>query len=55
MRENQDVTIVPLKDLYTVEVDMLTMVFIGSSASRGYLDFMYTPRGYSGKYDIKGS
>ena len=52
MRENQDIAIVPLEDLHTAEVDMLTTVFIGNSSSQGYLDFMYTPRGYSGKYDI---
>ncbi len=53
MRDQQHVSIVPLKDLHKAHVDMLTTVFIGSSASEAYLDFMYTPRGYSGKYDIK--
>ncbi|MDM8526083.1 precorrin-3B C(17)-methyltransferase [Desulfococcaceae bacterium HSG8] len=53
MRDGQHVSIVPLKDLHKSEADMLTTVFIGSSASEAYLDFMYTPRGYSGKYDIK--
>jgi precorrin-3B C17-methyltransferase len=33
---------------------MQTTVFIGSSASSRYLDFMVTPRGYAGKYDIGG-
>lgn len=53
MREGQDVTVVPLKDLDKADVDMLTTVFIGNSASEGYLDFMFTPRGYGNKYDLK--
>lgn len=52
MREEQDVTIVRLGDLDKADVDMLTTVFIGSSASVSYMDFMYTPRGYSGKYAL---
>lgn len=52
MREGQNVTITRLGDLHKAEVDMLTTVFIGSSASVTYLDFMYTPRGYSEKYAL---
>jgi precorrin-3B C17-methyltransferase len=52
MRVNQDVRIVSLGQLHTAHVDMQTIVFIGSSTSSKYLDFMYTPRGYSQKYDI---
>jgi precorrin-3B C17-methyltransferase len=52
MRDAQNVDVVTLEDLHTVEVNMQTTVFIGSSASRHYFDFMYTPRGYSGKYKI---
>lgn len=52
MREGQNVTIARLGDLHEADVDMLTTVFIGSSASVSYLDFMYTPRGYSGKYKL---
>lgn len=52
MREGQTVTLTRLADLHMADVDMLTTVFIGSSASAAYLDFMFTPRGYSGKYDI---
>ncbi|MCP4545125.1 MAG: precorrin-3B C(17)-methyltransferase [bacterium] len=51
-RDGQQVRIVPLKDLHTTPVNMLTTVFIGSSASTRYLGFMVTPRGYSGKYKI---
>ncbi|MFA6010060.1 MAG: precorrin-3B C(17)-methyltransferase [Desulfobacteraceae bacterium] len=52
MREGQAVTITRLGDLDKADVDMLSTVFIGSSASVAYLDFMITPRGYSEKYDI---
>ncbi len=50
MRENQEVMILPLENLHTARVNMQTTVFIGSSASVEYLDFMVTPRGYSKKY-----
>ena len=53
MRDAQEVCMVPLKDLHEADVDMLTTVFIGNSASEGYLDFMFTPRGYGKKYDLK--
>lgn len=52
MRENQDVEIVPLADLHRTEVNMQTTIFIGSSASFKYLEFMITPRGYAKKYRI---
>jgi precorrin-3B C17-methyltransferase len=52
MRDNQSVDIVPLKALHRAEVDMQTTVFIGNRTTRRYLDFMLTPRGYSGKYDM---
>lgn len=50
MRKEQRVDIVPLADLLQVPVSMQTTVFIGSSASFEYLDYMVTPRGYSDKY-----
>jgi len=52
MRENQDVHIVPLEKLHEAYVDMQTTVFVGSSSSRCYMDFMVTPRGYEKKYQI---
>ena len=52
MREQQHVHVVSLENLHTADVDMQTTVFIGSSASIQYLEFMVTPRGYSKKYDI---
>ena len=51
-RDGQDVRIVALEDLHTATVDMQTTVFVGSSSSFQYLDFMVTPRGYTAKYDI---
>ena len=53
MREEQNIEIVTLDNLHTTEVDMQTTVFIGSSTSSEYLDFMYTPRGYAKKYEIQ--
>ncbi len=53
MRKNQDVTIVPLKALDQAYADMQTIIFIGNSTSRQFLNFMYTPRGYAHKYTIK--
>lgn len=52
MRENQVVSFTTLDQLDTAEVGMQTVVFIGSSASLRYLDFMFTPRGYAKKYNI---
>lgn len=52
MREEQKVKIFPLGNLHTAPVNMQTTVFIGSSASAQYLDFMVTPRGYSKKYSV---
>ncbi len=52
MRPNQDVRIVPLAGLNEAPVDMQTTLFVGSRSSNRYLDFLFTPRGYSGKYEI---
>ena len=52
MREKQNVRIVPLEELHEAPVNMQTTVFIGSSASVAYLDYMVTPRGYTKKYSI---
>ncbi len=53
MRQNQNIEIVPLERLHEAYVDMQTTVFIGSSTSSRYLDFMFTPRGYTKKYKIR--
>jgi precorrin-3B C17-methyltransferase len=52
MRENQAVSIVTLDTLAGAEVDMQTIVFVGSTRSRVFLDFMFTPRGYDDKYGL---
>jgi len=52
MRDRQRVRIVALQELHREYVDMQTTVFIGSSASSRYLNFMVTPRGYAKKYEI---
>jgi precorrin-3B C17-methyltransferase len=53
MRAEQHIEIVTLDDMHTAEVDMQTTVFIGSSTSSKYMDFMFTPRGYAKKYEIQ--
>jgi precorrin-3B C17-methyltransferase len=52
MRQDQNIEIVPLGRLHEAYVDMQTTVFIGSRTSRRYLEYMYTPRGYSKKYQL---
>ena len=52
MRPNQEVRIVPLQALGAAPVGMQTTLFVGSRSSSRYLDFMFTPRGYAGKYAI---
>jgi len=53
-RDGEHVRIVPLADLQVDDVDMLTVVIVGSSDSRVVKtgdgrEWIYTPRGYSGK------
>ena len=52
MRDAQSVDVIALENLHLADVNMQTTVFIGSSASCQYAEYMYTPRGYSKKYDI---
>ncbi len=52
MRENQNISFTTLEQLDKAHIDMQTVVFIGSSASLRYLDFLFTPRGYGKKYEI---
>ncbi len=52
MRENQNVSFTTLKKMDSAEVGMQTVLFIGSTASVRYLDFLFTPRGYGKKYNI---
>jgi precorrin-3B C17-methyltransferase len=55
MRKNQNIQIVALENLHKAHVDMQTTVFVGSSTSSRYLDFIITPRGYTKKYLIKAN
>ncbi len=50
MRENQTVSFSRLDEMDTADVGMQTVLFIGSSASVRYMDFLFTPRGYTKKY-----
>ncbi|MBF0411314.1 MAG: precorrin-3B C(17)-methyltransferase [Desulfamplus sp.] len=52
MREEQKITVTTLKDMDIADVGMQTILLVGNESSVQYLDFMFTPRGYSGKYDI---
>ncbi|MBF0376399.1 MAG: precorrin-3B C(17)-methyltransferase [Desulfamplus sp.] len=52
MREEQKITISTLKDMDIADVGMQTILFVGNESSIQYLDFMFTPRGYSEKYEI---
>lgn len=52
MRPEQRIQMTTLAKLHTMEVDMQTTVFIGNSSTRTFGEFMFTPRGYAGKYSI---
>ncbi|HEX9859889.1 MAG TPA: precorrin-3B C(17)-methyltransferase [Nitrospirota bacterium] len=48
-REGEKVTVTTLSDMPVEDVDMTTMVVIGNSQTRRFLDYILTPRGYKGK------
>jgi cobalt-precorrin 5A hydrolase/precorrin-3B C17-methyltransferase len=53
------VSVVTLRDLKVEDVDMLTLVIVGSSATRAVARpdgavWVYTPRGYAKKMDAAG-
>ena len=52
MRENQAVSFARLDELDGADVGMQTVLFIGSSSSLRYMDFLFTPRGYAQKYTL---
>ncbi len=52
MRENQNIEITKLSDIDEKNIGMQSILFIGSSTSMKYLDFMFTPRGYGQKYNF---
>jgi precorrin-3B C17-methyltransferase len=52
MRENQQITISKLGKIDKEDVGMQSILFVGSTASVHYLDFIFTPRGYGEKYNL---
>lgn len=48
-RPDEALTVIGLGDLDPARVDMLTLVLVGSSATRRTGRWVYTPRGYEGK------
>lgn len=53
-REEQSTTAISLAELPHAEVDMLSIVIIGSSRTRLLGDRMVTPRGYGERYSLGG-
>ena len=47
-REGETVLVTTLTELPVDEVDMTTMVIVGNSMSRAFLNYIITPRGYKG-------
>lgn len=52
-REGERIVLTTLDHMAEAEVGMLTTILIGNASTFRYLDFMVTPRGYSGKYDLE--
>ncbi len=50
MRDNQKIEFTTIEDMDKADVGMQTVLFIGSNASMRYMDFLFTPRGYTKKY-----
>ncbi len=53
MRPDQQIRITTLEQVHKAEVNMQTAVFIGNSSTTTFGEFMYTPRGYGKKYEMK--
>ncbi|MFW5874626.1 MAG: precorrin-3B C(17)-methyltransferase [bacterium] len=53
MREDQNIEITTLQDLDPDRAAMQTTVFAGNSTTFVYENYMVTPRGYEGKYEIR--
>lgn len=52
MRKNQSISFTTLDQIDKADIGMQTVVFIGSSTTLRYMDFLFTPRGYSKKYEL---
>ena len=53
-RENERITLTTLGQMLEAEITMQSCVIIGNSMTFAWRNFMVTPRGYNGKYDIRG-
>ncbi|MBI1819721.1 MAG: precorrin-3B C(17)-methyltransferase, partial [Nitrospirae bacterium] len=51
-RDGEKIVLTTLDKMAEAEVGMLTTILIGNESTFRYLDFLITPRGYSGKYDL---
>jgi precorrin-3B C17-methyltransferase len=51
-REGESAYMTTLKDIHIYDIDMLTTVIIGNSETFIWRNWMVTPRGYAGKYEI---
>jgi precorrin-3B C17-methyltransferase len=54
-RPDQSVQLLTLAELLDAEVDMLSLVLVGNSATTVHNGKMITPRGYGEKYDLTAS
>ena len=54
-RDDQSVTVTCLRDLDQSSVDMMTVLIVGSTATRAIGGYVYTPRGYATKVDSGAS
>lgn len=53
-RDNETITLTTLTHMLSAEIGMQSCVIIGNSSTFTWNDSMVTPRGYSGKYTLKG-
>ena len=47
-RPDQEIHLVPLADLLSAPIDMMTVVLLGNASTRQHQDWLITPRGYLG-------
>lgn len=52
-RENETITLTTLEHLLEAEINMQSTVIIGNSTTFQWREFLITPRGYAGKYDLR--
>lgn len=51
-REGEDVTVTTLENVLSHNIDMLTTIVVGNSETFIWRNWMVTPRGYAGKYEM---